>query len=55
MKLKAFRGRHFFKKTEEVYSYPGLPDGLFSDQKNNLGIFWRALEWKMFAYFVEYS
>jgi hypothetical protein len=26
----------------------GLPDGLFSNPKSHLGIFWRALEWKMY-------
>jgi hypothetical protein len=24
---------------------PGLPDGLFSNQKYQLGKFWRAFEW----------
>jgi hypothetical protein len=28
----------------------GLPDGLFSNQKNNLGNCWRALDWKMLTY-----
>jgi hypothetical protein len=31
---------------------PGLPDGLFSNQKNNLGKFWRMLRWKMLVYFM---
>jgi hypothetical protein len=32
---------------------PGLPDGLFSDQKNrNLGKCWRVLQWKMLVYFL---
>jgi hypothetical protein len=30
----------------------GLPDGFFSDQKNNLGLFWRALELKMLIYIL---
>jgi hypothetical protein len=30
---------------------PGLPDGIFSNQKNPyLGIFWRTLEWKILVY-----
>jgi hypothetical protein len=29
---------------------PGLPDGIFSKQKSNLGKFWRALERKRFVY-----
>jgi hypothetical protein len=33
---------------------PGLPDGIFSDQKNpDLDKFWRALEWKMLVYFMK--
>jgi hypothetical protein len=33
--------------------WAGLPDGLFSNQKNpNLGKFWRALGWKMLIYFM---
>jgi hypothetical protein len=37
----------------QKHSKPGLPDGLFSNQKtNNLGKFWRALDWKMFIYFL---
>jgi hypothetical protein len=28
----------------------GLPDGIFSKQKSNLGKFWRALERKRFVY-----
>jgi hypothetical protein len=31
---------------------PGLPDGFFSNQKNNLGKFWRALDLKMLLYFM---
>jgi hypothetical protein len=30
---------------------PGLPDGLFSNQ--NLGKFWRVLQWKMLVYFMD--
>jgi hypothetical protein len=26
---------------------PGLPDGFFSDQNPNSGIFWRTSEWKV--------
>jgi hypothetical protein len=37
----------------QCYLTPGLPDGLFSNQKNrNLGKFWRALERKMLVYFM---
>jgi hypothetical protein len=28
----------------------GLPDGIFSYQKSNLGTFWRPLEWEMLTY-----
>jgi hypothetical protein len=31
---------------------PGLPDGLFSNKNSNLGKFWRALECKMWLYFI---
>jgi hypothetical protein len=30
----------------------GLPDGFFSNQKSQLGKFWRVLQWKMFVYFM---
>jgi hypothetical protein len=30
-----------------------LPDGLFPNQKNNLGKFWGELQWKRFLYFIE--
>jgi hypothetical protein len=30
----------------------GLPEGLFSYQSPNLGIFWRVCEWKMLVYFM---
>jgi hypothetical protein len=40
------------QKPEVSYNIAGLPDGLFSNQKNpNLGEFLMALEWKMFLYF----
>jgi hypothetical protein len=29
---------------------PGLPDGLFSNQKSK---FWRALQWKMLVFFMD--
>jgi hypothetical protein len=29
---------------------PGLPDGIFSNQNNNLGKFWRALKWKRLVF-----
>jgi hypothetical protein len=32
---------------------PGLPDGIFSNQKPNLGNFWRVLQWTMLAYFMD--
>jgi hypothetical protein len=31
---------------------PGLPDGLFQTKNPNVGTFLRALEWKMFLYFM---
>jgi hypothetical protein len=36
----------YFEKT------PGLPDGFFSYQNPNLGIFLRILEWKMLLYIL---
>jgi hypothetical protein len=30
----------------------GLPDGLLSNKNNNLGKFWRALDWKLFIHFM---
>jgi hypothetical protein len=39
-----FRGRE--KWLKKLASDPGLPDGLFSNQKiPNLGKFWSAFEW----------
>jgi hypothetical protein len=31
---------------------PGLPGGIFSNKKPNLGKFWTALQLKMLVYFV---
>jgi hypothetical protein len=36
----------------EALLRPGLPDGLIKTKYTNLGIFWRALEWKMLVYFT---
>jgi hypothetical protein len=30
----------------------GLPDGLISNQKSQLGKFWRALDWKLMIHFM---
>jgi hypothetical protein len=30
----------------------GLPDGIFSSQKPNLGKFWCALQWKLLVNFI---
>jgi hypothetical protein len=35
-----------------LHSNTGLPHGLFQIKNPNLGKFWRALEWKMLAYFM---
>jgi hypothetical protein len=32
---------------------PGLPDGLFSNQKSQWGKFIRVLQWKMLLYFMD--
>jgi hypothetical protein len=32
--------------------YPGLPNGIFLNQTPYLGIFWRALKYKMLKYFM---
>jgi hypothetical protein len=33
-------------------SIPGLPDGIFSNQKYQFGKFWRVLQWKMLLNFM---
>jgi hypothetical protein len=39
-----------------AFSVAGLPDGLFSNQKNhNLGKFWKALKWEMLVYFWSFG
>jgi hypothetical protein len=40
-----------FKDGFQAYSTPGLPDGIFSNQKSQFGYFWRVLDWKMSVYF----
>jgi hypothetical protein len=39
---KSLRLQIYKCKVDEI-TMPGLPDGLFSDQKSNLGAFWRVL------------
>jgi hypothetical protein len=46
----------FIARKKAVYKvWPGLPDGYFQTKNPNLGIFWRALDWKMFLYFMAVS
>jgi hypothetical protein len=33
----------------------GLPDGLFSNKKSNLGKLWRTLEWKILVLYISYG
>jgi hypothetical protein len=40
------------KATEQV-SRAALPDGVFQTKNRNLGKFWRALQRKMFVYFMD--
>jgi hypothetical protein len=34
------------------FSQPGLPDGLFSNQKSQFGKKFRASDWKLLIYFM---
>jgi hypothetical protein len=35
-----------------ILAVAGLPDGIFSNQKTNLAIFWWVLQWKVLVYFM---
>jgi hypothetical protein len=53
----AILNRHFLRfptwTRNRIPLKPGLPDGLFSNPKNNLGKFWGPyIDWKMLIYFM---
>jgi hypothetical protein len=43
---------HFRAFIGQQYRLPGLPDGLFSNQKSQFGSNWRVLHWRMLVYFM---
>jgi hypothetical protein len=54
-KINFYGTRIIFSKKSlaaSVKSSAGLPDGIFSNQNSNLGIFWTVLQWKIMVHFM---